>query len=632
MRDLDVLALEDDLIDECLDVSELLRRDWLEVREVEAQAVRRDGRAGLVDLVADDLLEGSLQQMRRRVVARRGELLLLVDFNLDRLADLELAFLYVRDVVDRAVRQLLGVRRLDAAELAEQQTLVADLSAALCVERGLVEDDAGLFAVRDLVDELAVLPEGDDLGLFGLRVYLELRDVDAREVRHSDALVLGTGTARTLALLVHGLVKALFVEVEAVLVQDLFRELPREAERVVEAETNLTRQLFLAVSLEALDLRVEQLHALVERCGEAVFLDADDLLDVVVLGDELTEVAGIAVDLDDGVNGALEELALDAEHAAVADGAAQDAAQHVAAALVRRQDAVHDHDGHGARVISDDLQRDVRLLVLAVLDARDLGRVLDDRVEQIRLEVRLLVLHDGREALEAAARIDVLMGEILVGAVFLAVVLREDEVPDLEVAVAVAADSAGRRAAAALFTEVDVDLGVWTARTRADLPEVVLHLDDVVLREARLGLPDLDGLRVVRVDRDPELVLRQLDDFRQELPCPGNGLALEVIAEREVAEHLEERLMARRAADVLDITRADAALARRHARAGRLHLAREERLQRSHAGADQEERRVILRDQRETRQAQMAFLFRKELQISFAQFVTTHVLQKNLPP
>ena len=535
--------------------------------------------------------------MRRRVVARRGELLLLVDFDLDRLADLELAFLYVRDVVDRAVRQLLGVRCLDAAELTEQQALVADLSAALCVERGLVEDDAGLFAVRDLVDELAVLPDGDDLGLFGLRVYLELRDVDAREVRHSNALVLGTGTARTLALLVHGLVKALFVEIEAVLVQDLFRELPREAERVVEAETDLTRQLVLAVSLEALDLCVEQLHALVERCGEAVFLDADDLLDVVVLGDELAEVAGIAVDLDDGVNGALEELALDAEHAAVADGAAQDAAQHVAAALVRRQDAVHDHDGHGARVISDDLQRDVRLLVLAVLDARDLGRVLDDRVEQIRLEVRLLVLHDGREALEAAARIDVLMGEILVGAVFLAVVLRKDEVPDLEVAVAVAADSAGRRAAAALFTEVDVDLGVRAARARADLPEVVLHLDDVVLREARLGLPDLDGLRVVRVDRDPELVLRQLDDFRQELPCPGNGLALEVIAEREVAEHLEERLMARRAADVLDITRADAALARRHARAGRLHLAREERLQRSHAGADQEERRVVLRDQ-----------------------------------
>ena len=147
--------------------------------EVEAQAVRRDGRAGLVDLVADDLLEGSLQQMRRRVVARRGELLLLVDFDLDRLAALELAFLYVRDEVDRAVRQLLGVRRLDAAELAEQQTLVADLSAALCVERGLVEDDAGLFAVRDLVDELAVRPDGEYLATFGLRGYLDLRDVDA---------------------------------------------------------------------------------------------------------------------------------------------------------------------------------------------------------------------------------------------------------------------------------------------------------------------------------------------------------------------------------------------------------------------------------------------------------------------
>ena len=342
--------------------------------------------------------------------------------------------------------------------------------------------------------------------------------------------------------------------------QDLLGELPREAERVVEAEADFTRQLLLAVSFQCLDLLVEQVHALVERRSEAVFLDADDLLDVVVLGDELAEVAGIAVDVDDGVNGALEELVLDAEHAAVADGAAQDAAQHVAAALIRRQDAVHDHDSHGARVVGDDLQRDVRLLVLAVLDACDLGRVLDDRVEKIRLEVRLLVLNDGREALEAAARIDVLMGEILVGAVLLAVVLREDEVPDLEVAVAVAADGAGRRAAAALLTEVDVDLGVRAARARADFPEVVVHLDDVVLREARLGLPDLDGFRVIRVDRDPELVLRQLDDLRQEFPGPGNGLALEIIAEREVAEHLEEAEVTS-VADVIDVVRAQALLA-----------------------------------------------------------------------
>lgn len=570
--------------------------------------------------------------MRGRVVAGRSELLDLIDFNLYRLADLELAFLDVGDMVDRAVRQLLGVDGLDAAKFADEHAFVADLSAAFGVERGLVEDDAGFFAVGNHVDELTVLPDGDDLALFGFGVNRELRDVNAREVRHGDALVLSTRAARTLALLVHGLVKALFVEVEAVFMQDLFREFPRETEGIVEAEADLARQLLLAFLLEFGNLSVEEFHALVERGREAVFLDADDFLDVVVLGDEFAEVAGIAVDVDDGVNGALEEFALDAEHAAMADGAAQDAAQHVAAALVRRQDTVHDHDGHGAGVVSDDLEGDVRLLVLAVFDAGNLGRVFDDRVQEVRLEVRLLVLDDGGEALEAAARIDVLMGEILVGAVFLAVVLREDEVPDLEVAVAVAADGARRRAAAALFTEVDVDLGVRAARARADFPEVVVHLDDVILREARLGFPDLDGFRIVRVYRDPELVLRQLDDFRQEFPGPGNGFALEIIAEREIAEHLEERLMARRAADVLDIARADAALARRHARAGRLHLAREERLQRRHASTDQKQRRIIFRDQRKARQAQMAFLLCKELQIGFTQIVTTHVLQKNLPP
>ena len=414
--------------------------------------------------------------------------------------------------------------------------------------------------------------------------------------------------------------------------QDFFRELPRETERIVKAEPNLARQLFLAGLREFLDFVIEELHALIEGCSEAVFFDADDFLDVVLLRDEFAEVAGIAVDVNDGVNGAFEEFALDAEHAAVADSTAQDAAQHVAAAFVRGQDAVHDHDGHGTGMVSDDLERDIRLLVFAVLDACNFGSVFDNRIKEVRLEVRLLVLNDGSETLEAAARIDVLMGEVLVGTVFLTVVLREDEVPDFKVTVAVAADSAGRFAAAALFAKVDVNLGVRTARARADFPEIVFHLDDVVLREARLGLPDFNGFRIIRINRDPELVFRQLDNLRQELPGPGNGLALEIIAEREVAEHFKERLVTRRAADVLDIARANAALARRHARAGRLHLAREERLQRSHASTNQKQRRVILRNQRETRQAQMAFLFCEELQISFTQFITTHVLQKNLPP
>ena len=128
----------------------------------------------------------------------------------------------------------------------------------------------------------------------------------------------------------------------------------------------------------------------------------------------------------------------------MADRAAQDAAQHISAALIRRQDAVHDHDGHRTRMVGDNLERNILLRILAVFHTGNLGGILDDGIKEIRLEVRALVLHDRGKALQTAARIDVFMGERLVLPVLRAVVLREHEVPDLKIAVAVAADTASR--------------------------------------------------------------------------------------------------------------------------------------------------------------------------------------------
>ncbi len=50
----------------------------------------------------------------------------------------------------------------------------------------------------------------------------------------------------------------------------------------------------------------------------------------------------------------IEERVLDADHAGVAHGAAHDLAEHVAAAFVRRNDAVVDEKGRGAGVVGDD--------------------------------------------------------------------------------------------------------------------------------------------------------------------------------------------------------------------------------------------------------------------------------------
>jgi hypothetical protein len=45
------------------------------------------------------------------------------------------------------------------------------------------------------------------------------------------------------------------------------------------------------------------------------------------------------------------------------------------------------------------------------------------------------------------------------------------------------------------------------------------------------------------IDSDVQTLLRQLPDLRQKLPCPGDRVLLVVVAERPVAEHLEEGVM-----------------------------------------------------------------------------------------
>ena len=52
--------------------SQLLAADGREVHEVEAQPVRRDQRAGLLDVRAEHLAQRRVQQVRRGVIAARG--------------------------------------------------------------------------------------------------------------------------------------------------------------------------------------------------------------------------------------------------------------------------------------------------------------------------------------------------------------------------------------------------------------------------------------------------------------------------------------------------------------------------------------------------------------------------------
>ena len=283
-------------------------------------------------------------------------------------------------------------------------------------------------------------------------------------------------------------------------------------------------------------------------------------------------------------------------------------------------------------MVGDDAQRDVLLLALAVVRAGQLGDLMRDVHHGVHIEQRAHVLAHAGQPLEAHACVDVLLLQLGVVVVAVVVKLREDHVPDLDISVAVAADRAAGLAAAVLRTAIIVNFGARAARTGAMLPEVVLfaELEDALLRNADLLVPDAEGLfvgrrrLVARKHGRIEAIRLQADPLRagQEFPRPGNGLLLEIVAEGEVAQHLKIGAVPGRLADVFDVARADALLTGRHAAAGRLFLALEPRLHRRHAGVDEQDRLVILRHERKTRQPQMTFRL-EELQEHFPQLVQT---------
>ena len=313
---------------------------------------------------------------------------------------------------------------------------------------------------------------------------------------------------------------------------------------------------------------------------------------------------------------------VDTQELAVTASAADDAAENVAAALVGGDDAVGDHEHSRLDVVGADADGDIVVLVGTVLLTRDLGNRVQDPAVGVHQEHIVHVLHDAGQTLQTHTRVDVLLGQLGVVAVAVVVELGEDVVPDLHEAVAVTAGLAVGRAAAASLAAVEVDLGAGAAGTRAMLPEVVglAQADDALGGNADHVGPQVIGLLVLLVDGGPEQVLGDLQGHGEELPSPRNGLVLEVVAEGEVTQHLEEGAVTGCVTHALQVGGTDALLAGANAIAGRDLLAREELLHGSHTRVDEEQGRVIVGNQGIGGESQV-ILGLKECEVFLAQIV-----------
>ena len=157
------------------------------------------------------------------------------------------------------------------------------------------------------------------------------------------------------------------------------------------------------------------------------------------------------------------------------------------------------------------------------------------------------------------------------------------------------------------------NLGARPARPGvAHRPEIVRggDPDDPALRQAGDPAPQVEGFVVLGVDRREQPVGRQAVFFRDQVPGQFDRDILEIVAERKVAEHLEEGVVPRGVADIFEIV-VLAAGAHAFLRGDRpavvaLFEAGEDVLELHHAGVDEHERRVVARHQRARGDRRMA--------------------------
>jgi hypothetical protein len=505
--------------------------------------------------------------------------------------------------------------------------LVGELAAALGVEGGAVEHHLHVVALADRADVGAPDEQTDDARL-GRHLVVPGERRGARRVEHRPVgrQIGVTGPAGlgrrlgTLALLAHQPAEAGLVHRDALLLRHLERQLDREAIRVVKLERLRARQAPTALGpLTArcvgrwlaerrgvlqclLDELVEDRRARAQRLAERLLLGVGDGADALEPACHLGIGGGHRVAAHRQQLG--QHRVVDAQQAHRANGAPQQPPEHVPARLVARRDTVADQHEGAAHVVGDHPQPYVVRMLAAVLLAGQVGGPAQHGEDLVDLVEVVDALQQEGDALEPHAGVDVLGRQVakdrevgLAGALA-ADVLHEDEVPELEIAVARTLDVALR---AELRAAVDEDLAARAARTRhAHRPEVLLLAEphDALLGQPGDALPEPERLVVLLVDAGQQLGLGEPEAALalwpgHQLPGKLDRALLEVVAEGEVAVHLEEGAVPGGQPDLLDVEGAYALLHAGGPPERRGLLAQEVGLERHHPGVDEQQIGVV---------------------------------------
>ena len=198
------------------------------------------------DVRSKDLAQRFVQQMRRRVIGAGCRATGVIDFEFNGIARLERTAFNLAHMHKQVAQLFLRGGHAEQRSLGTlDDALIANLAAGLAIERCLIEDQPTFVSGFQRLDLSPARYECRHLafGRFGIVAQKFCRpeallDIEPDGFGRLFARAL-PGLAGIGPLLVHGDSKRLGIDRDAARAQRIFREIEREAERVVEFERNV---------------------------------------------------------------------------------------------------------------------------------------------------------------------------------------------------------------------------------------------------------------------------------------------------------------------------------------------------------------------------------------------------------
>ncbi len=376
--------------------------------EIEAQALGRDQRALLLDMGAENPAQSGMEEMGGRMMGGGGAAGRLVHQRLDGIADPQGTRFHHPEMHMQTTQGLVRIVHPEAGTaLSLQDAAISRLSPGFAIEWSPIEDHGtGLTGLQD-GDFLPIAQDGQYLGaVLALPVTGEFRGRQAHGQVMIDAFSLDLATARpggagAAALLVHGRRKALHVQEQALFPGNIGGEIDGEAEGIGEFEDDGARNGCPRKQLG--NGLFQQGEAFFQGFAETAFFLGQDPFH---LGLRLRQFGvGMPHVRHQRRHQPVEKDLFQTQLAPMAHGAADDPAQHIAAPLVARQDAVTDEETAGANMVRQHPEAGVRRCIHAiVLVAKARGGV-DERTEEVGVVIVVHALQDGGQALQTHAGI-----------------------------------------------------------------------------------------------------------------------------------------------------------------------------------------------------------------------------------